>query len=136
MSDVSGMDALIRDLGTAAPKVVLGIPPVMRKAGLNVKNEWRDNLAASDSFKGQAGSVTFDTKATREGFEVEIGPDKDRYPGISGPAKSPPSAALTNIAHFGGARGGGGTVPDPMSAALTEEPKMIGALNALMRDIL
>lgn len=66
--------------------------------------EARKNLIAdaktSRHFRQVGRSISFDKRRTARGVEIELGPDKDRDP--AGP--------LANLAYFGGANGGGGTL--------------------------
>ena len=126
--DTSQLKAFEAEL-RRSPRVVRdGVRPVIAKASLNIKNDWNDSFRQSRSFKGIAGSVSYDTKVTRDGIEAEVGPDKSRHPGLAGPPKTRPAAPMANIAHFGGARGGGGTVPDPQKHLDDEEPRLIKAM--------
>lgn len=133
--DTSELDRLAADLGRIPAKVAKGIAPIVRKGALNVKNDWNDSFRESESFKGIAGSVNFETKVSGDGHEAEIGPDKGKHPGLSGPPRSRPAAPLANIAHFGGARGGG-TVEDPQKHLDAEAPRFVKALTDLIGDAL
>lgn len=124
--DCSAFDTYAGDLLAAARKVEDGLPGVVGKGALNVKNEWNAAFAASPSFKGIAGSVGYDTRATREFVEAEIGPNKARRK----------AAALANIAHFGGANGGGGTIADPQTFLDDEAPNFVKALGDLIGEAL
>lgn len=115
--DTSQLKAFEAELRRSPQIVRDGVRPVMQKGALNVKDDWNDSFRQSRSFKGIAGAVTYDTKVTRDGIEAEIGPDKSSHP----------KGALANIAHFGGARGGG-TVPDPRTHLDAEEPRLIKAM--------
>lgn len=129
--DTVGVERLAADLAGSAAKVRAAVTPAVSKGALNIKNEWNDAFRRSRSFKGIGGSVNYDIKTTATGVEAEIGPDKDRYPGIPGPGKTRPAAALANIAHFGGSRGGGGTVADPQTFADHEAPGFEAAIASL-----
>lgn len=115
--DTSQLKAFEAELRRSPQIVRDGVRPVIAKGALNIKNDWNASFRQSRSFKGIAGAVTYDTKVTRDGVEAEIGPDKARHP----------KGALANIAHFGGARGGG-TVPDPRTHLDAEEPRLIKAM--------
>lgn len=125
--DASALRAFEAELRRSPQIVREGVRPVIQKGALNVKNDFNASFRESRSFKGVAGSVSYDTKVTRDGVEAEIGPDKGRHPGASGPPKAKPAAPLANIAIFGGARGGG-SVPDPQKHLDAEEPKLIKAM--------
>ncbi len=122
--DTSELDRLAAELGQAPAKVAKGIAPVVRKGSLNIKNQLTEEMRGSRSFKG-AADMSFETKASGDGFEAEIGPRSD--PGRAG--------NLANIAYFGGATGGG-TVPDPRGALDDEAPRFVKALEDIVRDAL
>ena len=123
--DTSGFDDFAGDIRAAEAEIGAGIPKVLSKGALNVKNDWRDALKASTSFKGIAHSVSYDTRTGQGWTEAEIGPDNARYP----------AGNLANIAHFGGARGGG-TVADPQKFLDAEEPRLTKALDDLIAQAL
>lgn len=120
--DTSGFDAFAGDIRAAVAEIGAGIPKVIGRGALNVKNDWNDAFRGSTHFKGVAGTVTYDTRQGQGWAEAEIGPDKSRHP----------RAALANIGHFGGANGGGGTVADPQTFLDAEEPKLTNALEDLI----
>lgn len=124
--DASDFDRFAGDLTRAVTEVSEGLPKVVGKGALNVKGEWNQAFRDSDSFKGIAGSVTYDTRTTAQFVEALVGPDKDRHP----------RAALANIAHFGGANGGGGTVADPQTFLDNEAEGFTKALGDLIEGAL
>ena len=109
------------ELGRVPAKVITGVRPAVRKAGVNMKDQLREEMAASKHFKA-ANSISFDEGDG--GMAVEVGPTK------SG------AGNLANIAYFGGANGGGGTVPDPRNALDAEAPRFEKALTNLVGEIL
>ena len=109
------------ELGKVPTKVVTGVRPAVVKAGVNMKNQLREEMAASKHFKA-ANSISFDEGDG--GMAVEVGPTK------SG------AGNLANIAYFGGANGGGGTVPDPRGALEAEAQRFEKALTDLVGEIL
>ena len=123
--DASQLDAFAGDLVRATPKVAAGVKGVVTKAAVNVKAELRENMGASPHFHQVARSITFDTNTLSGGFEAKIGPE------TSGATVGD----LAHFAYFGGANGGGGTVPDPMDAAEHEAPAMEKYLLALVDGI-
>lgn len=120
--DTSDFDEFAGDVAAAVAEIGAGIPKVLSKGALNVKNDWRDALRASTSFKGIAHSVSYDTRTGQGWSEAEIGPDNSRYP----------AGNLANIAHFGNSDGGGGTVADPQTFLDAEEPRLTKALEDLI----
>ena len=109
------------ELGKVPTKVVTGVRPAVVKAGVNMKNQLREEMAASKHFKA-ANSISFDEGDG--GMAVEVGPTK------SG------AGNLANIAYFGGGNGGGGTVPDPRGALDAEAPRFEKELTDLVGEIL
>lgn len=134
--DASAFDTYAGDLQAAAHKVAEGLPGVVGKGALNVKNDWNKAFWGSTHFRGIGGTVTYDTRTTRQFVEAEIGPDKQRYPGLPGPPRADRAAALANIAHFGGANGGGGTIADPQTFLDDEAPRFVKALGDLIGEAL
>lgn len=125
--DASDAIAFAAKLAASPVAVRAGVQPVVAKGSLNIKNDWNAALSSSTHFRAAtAGTVTYDVKPSLGGVEAEIGPDKDRHP----------RAALANIAHFGGARGGGGTVADPQTFADKEAPKFESALGQIIERTL
>lgn len=119
--DASELSRFGDDLARLAATVVARVTPVMSKAGLEVKRRMAADMADSDSFRGLARSITYDTHTDPTGVEVQVGPDKAR------------GGALANIAYFGApSTGGGATVPDPLLAAEAELP----ALERFLGDVL
>ena len=109
---------LAGDLRRADQKVAKQARAVVSKGALNVKNQLRSDLAASPHFSAAAHTVSYDIKASTSLIEAEIGAvTEGRTVGD-----------LAHLAYFGGAHGGGGTVPDPQEALAAEEPAFIDAL--------
>lgn len=135
---VDASDALrtAAQLAASPAAVRAGVTPVVTKGAVQIKDEWNAAFRGSKSFRGISGSVNFDISQTAGGVEAEIGPDKERYWGTPGPGKTSPAAPLANIAHFGGARGGGGTVADPQTFADKEAPKFEAALGQIIERTL
>lgn len=123
--DASGFDRYAGDLAEAARRVAEGVPGVVSKGALNVKKDWNAAFGRSEWFR-LGGSVTYDVRSGAGWVEAAIGPDKDRHP----------RAALANIAHFGGANGGGGTIPDPQTFLDREAPGYVSALERLIQEAL
>ena len=94
---------------------------VVAKGALNIKNDQQEQMQKSRYFGAVARSINYDLETTPTATTAIIGPRKG--PGQPG--------ALANIAYFGGAHGGGGTVEDPEEALKREEPKFIAAVRAL-----
>jgi hypothetical protein len=114
------------DLRRASQRVVNQTPAVVKKGAVNVGAQLREEMEASPSFAPLAPSITFDLQGG--GFGAEIGPVKS-YGGRRG------LGVGANIAYFGGAHGGGGTVPDPQGALDDEAPRMEKALLDLLGEV-
>lgn len=123
--DTSELSAFADDLERAAATVTARVVPVMSRAGLNVKRQLVAEMAASPSFRGIAGSISYDTATRRNDVEVEVGPDTERRGG-----------SLANIAYFGSpSQAGGATVPDPLLAAEAELPALERYLAGVLEDV-
>jgi hypothetical protein len=122
--DVSELLAFADDMQAAARDVVGKVRPAVSKGAVNVKNTMRDDMAASGHFGQVAAAISYDLSGNADSSEAQIGPTKAG----AGP--------LANIAYFGGAYGGGGTVRDPLEAAEEERPGLEQALTAIVTDLL
>jgi hypothetical protein len=117
-ADFSELRAFITDLQGEIPRAVaVETVGIVQHGMLNIKSQMIAEMRASDSFKGVAPSISYETKIDQNGITGEAGPDKGR-----------PGGPLANIAYFGSSRGGG-TVTDPRGALEAEVPtveKLIG----------
>ena len=120
--DTSELREFGTELGKVPIRVAVGVRPAVKKAGTNIKQQLRDEMAQSGHFGQAAKSIGFDV--TDGGLGVEVGPSRGR-PG-----------SIANIAYFGGRNGGGGTVPDPRGALEAEAPRFEKALTDLVGEIL
>jgi hypothetical protein len=113
-SDTYDLNQLIYDFTKAGPLVEAAAATVMKTAAHDVKRRMVNDFHKSEHFtsnQGLAESVTYDQLPSMSGvITYEVGPDYGRRR----------AAALAGIAYFGGARGGGGTVPEPGQHADTE----------------
>ena len=124
--DTSELRAFAAELSRVAPEVARAVPAVVKRGANNVKSSMQADFRESRSFGHIARTVTYDTTVDATGVEAEIGPDKSRGGG----------ASLAHIAYWGGANGGGGTVPDPLEALAVEVPQFESALGKLIEDVL
>lgn len=124
--DASELRALAVDLGNVSAKVAKGARDVISKGALNVKNDWNDAFKGSRHFGHIGGAVSYDVTVTGSGVEAEVGVDRDRRPG----------APLAGIAHFGGARGGGGSIADPQTFLDAEAPALEKYLSEIVEGLL
>lgn len=107
---MSDLDALIRDLERLPDEVRGEIEPIFEKTALQVKNRMQADFQGSTHFHQVGRTIDYETRQAGDGFEAEIGPNRDRGG----------AAALAGIAYFGGVNGGGGTIPEPDSIAEDE----------------
>ena len=102
--------------------------PVVAKGLVNIKEqlqrEMRGRLTPKSTAVGNriAAFISYDLDA--DGFGGEVGPRKEG------------AGNLANIAYFGGAHGGGGTVPDPRGALEAEAPRFEKALADMAAELL
>lgn len=123
--EAEGFDELAREFADTEPRIKREMPRIMRKAGVNIKNEWNSAAARSRHFR-IAGTINFDENLHFGAMhEVEVGPDRRRR-----------AARLAGIAHFGGANGGGGTLGDPKKYVDAETPRMEQAIADLVDKVL
>lgn len=119
--DLSQLLALGDDLKSAAAGAIGTIRPAVTKAGVNIKQDMRD-AAASKHFKF-ANQINFDQTGNAAYSQVVVGPKKVG------------AGNLANIAYFGGAHGGGGTIEDPQAALDREAPKLESAILDLIGEL-
>lgn len=122
--DASEVLALAADLGAATARLVPQVRAVVTRGAVNVKAHLRSEAGRSPSFRHIAPTIGYDQRRdTATSSEVEVGPGK-------------PTGALANIAYFGGAHGGGATLPDPQGALDAEGPRFEQALTDILGDLL
>ena len=118
--DLSEVNRLVADLGKVESGLLDDVDKVAQRSAENIKKDLNAQAAGS-SFRGMAGSVTYDHRWSRGAVEYEIGPDKGRRGG-----------ALGNIFFFGTSRGGGtGDLDGPLRE---EGPRLEKALGDLITD--
>lgn len=122
-SDFSELHRLVRDLGAAPNAAYRGLEGVVKKGAQNVKTEMASDAAASRHFKPLARSISYDSHYRLNEIAFEVGPDKARGGGIG------------NIAYFGGANGGGGTL-DIDKPARSEGPRLDAAIARILDGLL
>lgn len=88
-----------------------------KRGAQNVKDDMVSDAEGSRHFRSVAPSISYDRSASVGQVSYDVGPDKVRAGG-----------ALANIAYFGGANGGGGTldIDGPLRA---EEPRLLKAID-------
>ena len=102
--DDTEVRALQRKLAKVPADVVAEVFQVGKKAAQNIKDGLAEDARGSQYFGLIAEATSYDVKRKLRGVEFEIGPDRDRG------GKPGRVARLANIAYFGGANGGGGTL--------------------------
>jgi hypothetical protein len=99
--EVSGINQVVADLGTAAATAGAAAHRVVQKGALNVKKDAQrlsDNLAHAPLYPA---SITYETRVRGFGIEALIGPDKDRPQGALGNLLEYGSANNAPLAHLG-----------------------------------
>lgn len=119
--DTSEVRALAADLRGVGAFVSAKVPGVVSKGALNIKNQMRAEASESTHFRF-AHTISYDLE--ERGYAAVIGPEKGG------------AGSLANIAYFGGANGGGGTVPDPLGALEAEIPNFSDAIAKLIEGAL
>lgn len=119
--DLSELHRLEQDLGDVPGKAVDDVDAVLERGAQNIKDDLTDSARRSRHFNRIAPTISYDRRAFVGGISYEIGPDRLR----GGAAK------LANIAYFGGAHGGGGTL-DLDGPLEREEPKTLRELGREM----
>lgn len=129
--EAEGADALSTDMRAAAGHLIKDVGQVVAKGALNIKQQIKNDFRSSEHFGttkpgGVVANVKYNRKDTVDSSEAEIAPFVDNG-GLGG---------LTGIAIYGGSRGGGGTVADPIHALQAEAPNFTEALAALAGAVL
>lgn len=122
--DDSELRALARDLGKIPTRLLPEADAIVKKGAQNVKEHMVADAEASEHFKGMAGAVSYESDYRPGLVQYAAGPDKARRGG-----------GIGNIAYFGGANGGGGTldIDAPLDA---EEPRLTSAIGRLLEQLL
>lgn len=109
--EIAALALVFQEAARSSPKAVRG---VVSRGALNVKRDWQKAIRGSRHFNRDGGtgrggnadrSVSYDVRVAGTTIDAEVGPDRSRSS----------QARLLGIAHFGGANGGGGTLPDPQT---------------------
>lgn len=124
-ADTSDLRSFATEMSQVPQKVTRGIRPVVFKGVNNIRRTMQQDFNESRYFKPAARSITYEVKADGDGISGEVGPDT-----------STGYASFAHIAYFGGANGGGGTVPDPLEALAIEAPQFEDALSKLLDGVL
>lgn len=122
-SDFSELHRLVRDLGQAPGRAYRDIDDAAKRGAQNVKTEMAADAAGSTHFKSMASTISYDRSTSLGAISYEAGPDKDR------------GGAIGNIAYFGGANGGGGTL-DIDKPIRSEGPRLDAAISRILDGLL
>ena len=124
--DTSEVRTLAADMRRVDERMVRHVIPVVERGAVNVRNHLRDEAARSGHFR-IGRHISYDMRFAGFGsdgaYEAEIGPEKAG------------AGRLANIAYFGGANGGGGTIPDPQGAGDAELPRFAQALADIAAEL-
>lgn len=127
--DTSELRALAADLASAGSGMAAQVRPVVVKGAVQIKTQLRREMSRSKWFRHVGRTITFDvhdrTMFGASSIEAEIGAVTEGQ--VVGD--------LAHLAYFGGAKGGGDTVPDPQNALDAETPRFERALLELLGDI-
>ena len=124
--DNSELYALAHDFGVMPDKYVKKIRPIFNRTALEIKKGMQDDFKGSRHFRKVAQSIDYEVTDGPAGMSAEVGPNAARGS----------AAPLAGIAYFGGSRGGGGTVRDPVFHARDQGQKMIGYLGMAAEGLL
>lgn len=120
--DMSEVRTLARDMSRVDGRLARHLIPVIRKGAVNLKTRMASDFRESGNagFRAIGNTVSFDV--IDSGYGVEVGPEK-------------PRGALANIAYFGGANGGGGSVRDPLERLEEETSAFIRELDKVAEEL-
>lgn len=94
---------------------------VLVKGAVEIKKNLQTEARKSKHFGQVAKSISYETTRRRDTTEIEIGPDKERAYAGGRPGRPNKPGPIANIAYFGGANGGGGSLDfdEPVERELT-----------------
>jgi len=124
--DTSELREIAADMRQVDSRLARWVRPVVERGASNVKDDMRRAAEESRHF-AIARAISYDMVARGFGAVGE-------YAAEIGPRKGSPGS-LANIAYFGGANGGGGTVEDPQASADRELPNFMNALADLAEEM-
>lgn len=101
MTDISGLNELIRDMTAAPGRAQRQVDGVVRKGAVNVKNDAQRLASGLRHAPLYPASIGFDAEWKSGAYEAEIGPDKDRPQGALGNLLEYGSANNAPLAHLG-----------------------------------
>jgi len=129
-SDSDALRAMARDLGKV--RVLKEIAPALDANRRLMVKTLRDDVRESPSFKGMAGSITSETRATSFAYSSEIG-------AVTSPAaesdEDTPAGTAGDLGHFayiGGTRHTGHMIRDVGDALKSQIPQMTANVEAAL----
>ncbi|MGW2544903.1 hypothetical protein ACWC5I_29495 [Kitasatospora sp. NPDC001574] len=125
-ADISGLEAVIRDLARAGAELDRECRQVVSRGALNVKRDWAANARATAGRYAPhyPRTIGYDLEVRQGGgAEAVIGPDKGAAQG-----------ALGNLLEFGSSRNPPHN--DGGRALTSEEPRFVAAVEQLARRLL
>ncbi|WP_422758286.1 hypothetical protein [Paenarthrobacter sp. C1] len=115
--DASDLKALGQEFLEAAEQIIPEVRKVVEKGSLNIKKDIQESFRGS-SFEGAVRDIRYRVKSSGDTIEGSIAPYLD-HEGFG---------SLVGVALYGGSRGGGGTVVDPLHALQAEAPRFEEAI--------
>ena len=103
--DTSETQKLLDAVDSFETKVRDEAEAILVKGAVEMKRNLKENARGSKYFKQFAKKITYDKKKSRNGVDIELGPENDKPTG-----KNPGGGPGAGVAYFGGANGGGGTL--------------------------
>lgn len=129
--EASGFQELAADIAAAPDSLHRDASQVVAKGALNIKQQIKKDFRSSRHFGstkpgGVVANVRYNRKVLTNSIEAEIAPfvDEEGF------------GSLVGVAIYGGSRGGGGTVADPIIALQAEGPQFFEALLNLAGAVL
>lgn len=81
---VTGLTVVVDDLNAFPRKLAVNVRKAVQVTSRKVRDDARNRIKGHKYLPAYPYSITYDTKATAEGIEGEIGPDKGRAQGPLG----------------------------------------------------
>lgn len=122
----AGLLDLASDMDRAALVAPRVVRPVVARSAKNMRDDMKEHMRVRKHFKGQAGpSRQYEADDGARGAWAETWVGAGRFP-----------SALSNIAIWGGANGGGGTAEGPDEAMKREEPRLMKWLDTVVGELI
>ena len=98
---IVGLDALVADLNSFPRRLAVNARKAVQVTSQKVRDDARGRIAGHKYLPAYPYSITYDVKATVEGIEGEIGPDKGRAQGPLGNIVEYGTSKNAPIPHLG-----------------------------------